>query len=65
MNDKFEYAILYYGNILDPQETWKTLKVPMTAIKCLLPTSGNWKIEVIWNEGEEYNIDMFNKIEFE
>jgi len=63
-NNAFEYAILYYGNILNPEE-WKTLEVPISAIKSLVPSyNGYDKIEVIWNNGEDYNIDMFNKIEF-
>ncbi len=64
MNNTFEYAILYYGNILSPK-SWKTLEVPISSIKQLLPSSNGYdKIEVIWNNGEEYNIDMCNKIEF-
>jgi len=63
-NNGYEYAILYYGNILKPEE-WKTLEVPISSIKSLRPSSNGYdKIEVIWDEDEEYNIDMFNKIEF-
>lgn len=64
MNMLYEYAILYYGNFLNPED-WKTLEVPISSIKSLVPSNdGNYKIEVIWINGEDYNIDMFNKIEF-
>lgn len=57
-------AILYYGSWLNTDE-WKTLEVPISTIKFIRPSSsGNDKIEVVWQEGEEYNIDLFNKIEF-
>jgi len=60
----YKYAILYYGNILTPNE-WKILEVPLSSIKSLIPSyNGYDKIEVEWNDGEEYQIDMFNKIEF-
>lgn len=63
-NNGYEYVILYYGNILNPEE-WKILQVPISAIKFLKPSNNGYgKIEVIWNDGEEYNIDMFNQIEF-
>lgn len=60
----YKYAILYYGNILMPYE-WKKLEVPISSIKLLKPSyNGYDKIEIEWNEGEEYQIDMFNKVEF-
>jgi len=59
-----KYAILYYGNILTPDE-WKILEVPLSTINHLRPSNNGYdKIEVVWNEDEEYNIDMFNKVEF-
>ena len=64
INKNYKYAILYYGNILTPNE-WKILEVPLSSIKSLMPSyNGYDKIEVEWNDGEEYQIDMFNRIEF-
>ena len=64
INKNYKYAILYYGNILTPNE-WKILEVPLSSIRSLMPSyNGYDKIEVEWNDGEEYQIDMFNRIEF-
>ena len=64
LKSKINYAILYYGDILN-QKDWNILKVPISSIKSIIPSyNGYDKIKVIWNNDKEELINMFNKIEF-